>query len=133
MPLLLFFILSLASLSQSFSALGLLILDGLFPSPLALHVLLALLLLGDFLALYLLPGVTLMFKVVGVFCIIALGGEYVVEARQSGRAPFLEMLASLRIKLSREGYLSLCSLSIDNFETALVAALSPFVLLEGST
>ena len=59
-----FLVLSLTCLCQSFCPLSFLILYGLLPPSLALHVLLALLLFSNLLALNLLPCIALVFDVV---------------------------------------------------------------------
>ena len=90
--LLLLLILGLASFCESLSALGLLVLDGLLPPALALHVFLALLFLSNLLALHLLPGFAFVLIVVHMLRIVAMAGEDVVVADKSGLSSSLIML-----------------------------------------
>jgi hypothetical protein len=71
-----------------------------------------------------------MLQVVRVLSIVAVGGEDIVEACQSGGSAFLDMLAWLPTDARAQIYLSLGGFAADDLETTLQAALSPLVMLE---
>ena len=82
MSLLLFLVVGLTSFGQRLSTLRLLVLNGLLAPPLPLHILLALLLFGNLLALHLLPRLALVLSVVGLLGVVTMRSHGVGELPQ---------------------------------------------------